>query len=276
MLRTLPAILTSLIVAAPAAAQPAAEMVVTTGWLASHLDDPAVVVINVDGGRSGGVIPGARTLPHTATLGGDHRLLPPDQLATALARAGARDDARIVLYGDSPMATGFVYMALASIGHGDRVSVLSGNIAAWRADGHPVADAPAAPATGRLNVRPAPDVVVEAPWVRERLEDPAVTVLDVRTTREWNGGHLPGATLVLWQDLFQDDAHRRFKSKDEIRALLERAGVIPGKQVVTYCAIGMRASLMYFAAKYVGHDARVYVGSWEDWSSRSGYPIVRR
>ena len=86
-----------------------------------------------------------------------------------LARAGARDDARIVLYGDSPMATGWLFMALASLGHGDHVSMLDGNVDAWTTEGRPASTAVPPSATGGLTPRPAPDVVVEAAWVRERL-----------------------------------------------------------------------------------------------------------
>jgi thiosulfate/3-mercaptopyruvate sulfurtransferase len=126
-----------------------------------------------------------------------------------------------------------------------------------------------------LTALPAPDVSVDAPWVRNRLESPAVRLLDVRSTREWTGGHLPGATLVLWQELFVDQRSLKFRPLDEIRALFTRAGVADGQQVVTYCAVGMRASLMYWAARAVGLSARVYVGSFEDWRRDSGNPIVR-
>ena len=68
------------------------------------------------------------------------------------------------------------------------------------------------PAAGALTVRPAPDVIVDAAYVKERLELPAVKVLDVRTTMEWNNGHLPGATLILWQDLYADARMLKFKS----------------------------------------------------------------
>ena len=88
--------------------------------------------------------------------------------------------------------------------------------------------------------------------MRERLQSPAVRVLDVRTTQEWNAGHLPGATLILWQDLFADQRTLKFKSLEEIRALLTRAGVAPNQSLVTYCAVGLRASLMYWAARAAG------------------------
>ena len=79
---------------------------------------------------------------------------------------------------------------------------------------------PAAAVTGTDPVRPAPDVVVDAAYVKERLQSPDVKVLDVRTTMEWNNGHLPGATLILWQDLYADRRMQTFKTIDEIRALI--------------------------------------------------------
>ena len=92
---------------------------------------------------------------------------------------------------------------------------------------------------------------------------------------EWNNGHLPGATLILWQDLYADQRMLKFKSIDEIRALITKAGVALNQSVVTYCAVGMRASLMYWAARTAGIPARVYVGSWQDWQRDSSNPIVK-
>ena len=84
-----------------------------------------------------------------------------------------------------------------------------------------------------------------------------------------------GAADTCWQDLFADLQTLKFKSKDEIRALLARAGVGPSQEAVTYCAVGMRASLMYWAAQAVGMPARVYAGSWQDWRRDSTNPIAR-
>jgi thiosulfate/3-mercaptopyruvate sulfurtransferase len=259
-------------------APPAAPgLVVSTTWLAAHLDDPNVAVITT-GTRAvydAAHIPGARFVEHDATLDGQHGLLAPAPLAAALARAGAAEGRRVVLYGDSPMATGWLYMAFALIGHGGSVSMLDGSLALWQSEGRRTATTEPPAATGRLSPKPADDVGVDAAWVRARLEDPAIKLLDVRTDQEWRRGRLPGATLVLWQDLFADQAMQRFKSPEEIRAILSRAGVKPGQQAVTYCAVGMRASLMYFAAMYAGVPVRVYTGSFEDWQQQPGYPIVR-
>ncbi len=255
---------------------PSAELIVTTAWLAEHLDDPNVVVLATGSQQDfdGGHIPGAGFVSHGATIGSNHGIPEPGVLAERLTDAGARDDARIVIYGKSAMELGWFYMAFASIGHGDHVSMLSGNIEAWRSDGRDVSTHAADLETGRLTPRPAPDVIVDAAWVKDRLENPDVQVLDVRSQRERDGGYLPGSELVLWRDLFANVEEMRFKPKDEIQALLVEAGLAPGQEVVTYCAVGMRASLMYFAARYVGVPSRVYLGSWNDWRRQSGYPIT--
>ena len=81
--------------------------------------------------------------------------------------------------------------------------------------------------------------------------------------------------FARWQDLLADQQTLKFKSIEEIRALFTRAGVAANQTVVTYCAIGMRASLMYWAARAAGVQARVYVGSYSDWQRDPGNPIVR-
>ena len=277
MLATLAAFRPETVSAQTSAAAAEPGMLVSTDWLAKHLDDPQVRVIATgDEGRyERGHIPGARFLEHMDTLGANHRLLELGALAAVLAKAGATDGARVVLYGDSPMTTGWVYMALASVGHAADVSMLDGSVELWRSENRPVSTDKPAAAAGRLTVRPAPDIVVDAKWVRSQLESPSVRLLDVRTTNEWNSGHLPGATLVFWQDLFADQRSLKFKSPDDLRAFFTKAGVKPGQEVVTYCAVGMRASLMYWAAKQAGLPARVYVGSWQDWSRDSSNPVIR-
>jgi thiosulfate/3-mercaptopyruvate sulfurtransferase len=212
----------------------------------------------------------------TTSMGGDgSRLAPVDVLVRAFTTAGAADGAHVILYGDSPMATGWVYLALASIGHGDEVSWLDGGMNLWQMEKRPVSTATPEPGTGPLTARQGPEMIVDSAWVRSRLESTTTKILDVRTDQEWVNGHLPNATLIRWQDLYQDLKIQKFKSPDEIRALLARAGVQPNQEVVTYCAVGMRASLMYWAARSVGVPARVYVGSWQDWSRDSANPVVK-
>jgi len=262
------------------------EPMVSTAWLQSHLTDSQIRVVYTGdrGAYERGHIPGARFIDHMDTLAGqmigggsmDHHMLPLPELAKVLTtKAGAGDGTHVVLYGDSPMQIGWIYMTLAAVGHGADVSLLDGNLNLWRSENRSVTTDVPPPGSGTLTVQPAPDIIVDAPYVKAHLQSPDTKILDVRTTMEWSNGHLPGATLILWQDLYADQRMLKFKSMDEIRALLTKAGVAPNQSVVTYCAVGMRASLMYWAARAAGIPARVYVGSWQDWQRDAGNPIAK-
>jgi thiosulfate/3-mercaptopyruvate sulfurtransferase len=260
-----------------AAAATAVQPIVSTEWLAAHLKDPNVRVVDASNRNSYDRlhIDGAVFLDHMDTVGDDHRPLPADAMAKAWAKIGVGDDTHVVLYGDTPMATGWQYMMLASIGHGDQVSMLDGGIKLWEMEKRPTSQTSPTVAVAKLTPRPRPDTIVDAAWVRERLESPKIKLLDVRTTREWDAGRLPNATFILWQDLYADRETLKFKSPQEIKALIEQTGWKPDQEVVTYCMVGMRASLMYFAAKAAGVPVRVYLGSWQEWSKDSKNPIVR-
>jgi thiosulfate/3-mercaptopyruvate sulfurtransferase len=267
--------------AATAAAQEAGVgavgPVVSLEWLAQHLSDPGVVVIATDDTPpfDRGHIPNARFLSHDATLSaGRHGLLASADLAAVLGRVGATDAARIVIYGE-PMAVGWLFYAFASLGHADHVSVLDGNVTAWLAAGHPASIDTSPAGSGRLTARPAAEIVVDRAWVRSHLDDASTRLLDVRSPQEWDRGMIPNAAKFLWGDLYSDVKARRLKTPAGIRAAFERAGVGPGQTAVTYCAIGMRASLAYFAARAAGIPARVYVGSWADWTSDPTSPVAR-
>ena len=278
---TLAVLVSALLPWAPSPAQssnPPSDLVVSMEWLQARLGDPSVAVIATGGDATSdanGRIPGARFLSHEATLGEGHRLLPPHEMAKRLAQAGASDSGRVVIYGDDPLTTGWLFMVFDALGHGDKVSMLDGNLAAWRSGGRPVSREAVPPATSTLTPRPSPNVVVDADWVKSHVDDPRVRVLDVRSERERANGYIADAPLVLWRDLYADFDSRRFKNPAEMEQVFERAGVKRGQTVVTYCAIGMRASLMYMAARRLGIPARVYVGSWADWSARR-YPVAGR
>ena len=260
-----------------AAAATAVQPIVSTEWLAAHLKDPNVRIVDASNRSSYDRlhIDGAVFLDHMDTVDSEHRPLPADAMAKAWAKIGVGDDTHVVLYGDTPMATGWQYMMLASIGHGDQVSMLDGGIKLWEMEKRPTSTTSPTVAAAKLMPLATPDTIVSAAWVRERLDSPKIKLLDVRTTREWDAGRLPNATFILWQDLYADRETLKFKSPQDIKALIEKTGWKPDQEVVTYCMVGMRASLMYFAAKAAGVPVRVYLGSWQEWSKDSKNPIVK-
>jgi thiosulfate/3-mercaptopyruvate sulfurtransferase len=197
------------------------------------------------------------------------------------------DSARVVLYGEA-MPVARAALALAAIGH-ERVSLLDGGLARWKAEGHPTATNEERPYRRPLTVRPArPGLVVDAEWVRTRAGDGTATVLDVRTADEFAGagprrgdseGHVPGARHLDWTELLaaggRDDLV--FRPRAELDSLFRARGVAPagsGATVAAYCTVGQRAAVGWLAARLLGHDARVYDGSYVDWVAR-GLPLER-
>jgi thiosulfate/3-mercaptopyruvate sulfurtransferase len=268
-------VLSLALASAPPAAVPP---IVTAEWLQAHLKDPGVVVIDAGGDAQSfarGHIPGAAVVDHMATLRDGHRAAEPAVLARVFAEAGARDDAHVVLYGADAMSIGWMYGLLASIGHADHVSLLDGNLAAWRAAKYPVATGPATVKPGKLSPRtPAVPFIVDGAWVRQHLEDPQFRLADVRSEEEWTRGMIPGAVRINWRDFYAGDGLGRLKPPAELRQVFERAGVT-NQTVVAYCAVGMRASLAYFAARVAGLPVLLYQGSMNDWEARPGYPLKR-
>lgn len=102
------------------------------------------------------------------------------------------------------------------------------------------------------------DVIVDAAWVHDRLEDPTVLILDARPPAEYSGerpgqgidrpGHIPGARSRYWQNLVQSPRNPRLKDEAELRRIFEEAGVDPGDTVVSYCRTGGQASFLYAVA----------------------------
>ena len=291
----------SLIAAAPApavasslagsTAAPAETLTVTTSWLAEHLRDPNLVVIEV-GMESMGRhltehIPGARLVDYhdiTADEGGLNTELPSVQsLVDLLSRAGVSTGSRVVLYGAPAPVVTRAFFALDYLG-GTRPAILLGGMTKWKSEGRAVtAQVATASRAGKLTPRPNPGVVVNAGWVRAHLGKPSIALVDTRTPAEYfggaerhgavSGGHLPGARELEWQELFSSGADFDLRSPVELRNIFSRRARA-GDTVITYCAVGYRASATYFVARLLGYPARLYDGSYEGWSML-GYPLTR-
>ena len=257
-------------------------LVVSTAWLASHLNDPSVVVLQVEHDQSyrDGHIPGARPLPYmdivTSRDGLGSELPSTEQIRDVFEKAGVSDNSIVVVYAsEGPMASRALF-TLDYIGH-KRFAMLDGGLQQWRAEGRPVSRATPAFAQGHLTVQPHPERVATADWITAHLGKRGVSLIDTRTDGEYLGsgerhgmpsaGHIPGAHQLQWEELFRGGDSPLLKDRAELQRLYA-ARVNPGDTVATYCWVGYRASMTYFIARYLGYPVKLYDGSYQDWQQR--------
>jgi thiosulfate/3-mercaptopyruvate sulfurtransferase len=278
-----------------AAAAPATTtrepMLITVDWLADHLNDPSLVLLQIGEKKDydKGHIPGAQFLEYEniSTPHGQGLMLelpPVDQLVSVFEQLGVSNRSHVILYFGTNWVspTTRVYWTLDYLGLGDRTSILNGGLVAWQASHHPVSAEVKQPRKGSITAAPRKEIVADADWVSTHLNKPAITIIDARTHEFYNGsqsdgnprsGHIPGATNLTYLDVVDQD-NNKFKNADALKDLFRAAGLKPGNTMVSYCHIGQRATVLYFTAKMLGYDAKMYDGSWEDWSHRTHLPIV--
>lgn len=261
-------------------------LLVSPSWLADRLHDPAIVILHVSSSQhyDAGHIPGARWVDPMffhAHEGAD--LPPPELMSRALADVGVTNTSRIIISGE-PLYPAILFVALDYLGLGDRTSLLDGGFAAWKADGfNSSTEAPVPTKSVHVvAVKPRSDVVVDAAWIAERLGREDVQLLDARTPEEYAGtakewlprtGHIPGARLLNWRDV-TDESTGRLRSPATLTAMFTELGAARDDTVVTYCTVGMRASELYFVARLLGYQTRIYAGSMADWSPRAELPVA--
>jgi thiosulfate/3-mercaptopyruvate sulfurtransferase len=268
------------------------SMIVDTQWLAKHLEDDSLVLLQVGEKAEylAGHIPGARfiTIADISTPRGEGLTLelpPAEQLKATFEKLGISDNSRVVIYfsKDWVSPTARVFLTLDYLGLGERTSILDGGLPAWRAEGRPVTTEEGIPKLGRITPHPQTSIIVDAAWVNKNSNNPGVKILDARASQFYTGaeagrmprgGHIPGAKSIPFSSVVSDPDNK-FKSPAALRDLFEATGLKTGDAVATYCHIGQQASLLYFAARYLGYDAHLYDGSFEDWSRRAELPVVK-
>ncbi len=262
---------------------------VDPAWLALHLDDPNVRVVEVD------VSPTAYNDWHidgavlwdiyTDLKDGDYRAVDRAAVERLIDRSGIGPGTTVVFYGYAP-ALGVWLLAL----HGHRdARVLNCSRAAWRADGRPWTTTPAEPVpTGYRLDDGAGHVRARLADVRAAIGQPGVTLLDVRSRAEYDGerfwpsggmqpdgraGHIPGAVHQPLDGLFRADGS--FHEAAELRSLFPAVELDGDDELITYCTIGGRAATAWFVlTRLLGRDrVRVYDGSWAEWGRTAEAPV---
>ena len=272
--------------------QGSTSMLVSVTELAGLLKNPNVVVLHVADRATDfeqGHIPGAGFVRYAdfAVDGSDDlgsELPSASTVKQVFEAAGVSDDSRVIVYAQSTVTAARAFFTLDVFGH-RRVAVLDGGLRAWRDANQPVETGAGSPARpGRFTPRLDEARLADAAFILQQVPGKSIALVDVRPDAEYFGtdggmggvhaaGHIAGAKQLTWNALVGADG--RFLPREELRVRLQAAGVAEGRPVVSYCMVGMRASVVYLVARHLGYDARLYDGSIVDWSRRK-LPVERK
>jgi len=270
------------------------EVLVPTSWVADHVNDARVKLVEVDVDTSSyekDHIKGAIGWNWQTELQDrvQRDVIDPRAFAELCRRSGIDNADTVVLYGDNN--NWFAAWALWQFkyhGHKD-VRLMNGGRKKWELENRPMTTE--APRVTRSNYQiPSSDESIRA--YRREVEDVVgtskVNLVDVRSPDEFTGkilappglnetrqrgGHIPGAKNIPWSKAVNDDG--TFKTADELRALYSSAGVDFNKPTIAYCRIGERSSHTWFVLRYLlgANNIKNYDGSWTEWGNLVGAPI---
>ncbi|MBN9607571.1 MAG: sulfurtransferase [Actinomycetales bacterium] len=272
------------------------ERLVTTEWLAEHLGEPGLVVVESDEDvllYETGHIPGAVKVDWHTELNDPvtRDYLDGAGFAALMSAKGIARDATIVVYGDkNNWWAAYALWVFSLFGHED-VRLLDGGRGKWEAEGRPMTTEIPTPEPAEYPVVERDDTTLRAfkDEVLGRIGQ--AQLLDIRSPQEYTGerthmpdypdegalrgGHIPTARNVPWARAVAEDG--TFKSRDELEAIyLDEIGLRPADDVIAYCRIGERSSHSWFALKYLlgFENVRNYDGSWTEWGNAVRVPIV--
>lgn len=264
-------------------------MLVSQSWLAAHLNDPNLVILAVgpkaefDKGHIAGSVSlelaaiSAKGVPLTLEL-------PPiPELAETFAALGVSNDSRVVLYSvaNSVQSATRVFLTLDAMGLGKNAALLDGGPAAWIAGGHALTTEMKPVKRGTVEPCAQSDIIVDAQYVNQNRGRAGVGIVDARLPGFYTGeqipngqraGHVPGAVNIPFSSVF--DEKGALRPAEELTKMLGGAGIGAADRVVSYCHIGQQATVIYFVARYLGREARLYDGSWQDWSAHADFPTT--
>jgi thiosulfate/3-mercaptopyruvate sulfurtransferase len=273
------------------------ETLVDTSWVADHLNDPNVRLIEADEDvllYEIGHIPGAVKLDWHVDVQDPVSRDFVDQkgFEHLMSRYGVTNDTTIVLYGDrNNWYAAYSFWLFTMYGH-KNLKILNGGRAKWEQEGRPYTKEVPHYQPTTYHAQPADEAIrAFRDQVAEGLKDPGRRLIDVRSPQEYTGellhminypqegaqrgGHIPGAKNIPWATAANTDG--TFKSPEELRQIYEGKDITPDKDVITYCRIGERSAHTWFVlTQLLGYPrVRNYDGSWTEWGSLVRAPIEK-
>jgi thiosulfate/3-mercaptopyruvate sulfurtransferase len=273
------------------------EMLVDTEWVAQHLDDPTVRIVEADEDPllyEVGHIQNAVKLDwHTDVQHPVRRdFVDRAGFEQLMSRFGIGDDTTVVFYGDkNNWYAAYSFWLFKLYGHRD-ARLMNGGRQKWEAEGRPYTkDVPQFPATQYRAHEADQRIRAFRNQVEQALGQAGYALVDVRSPDEFTGklmhmvnypqegasrgGHIPGARSIPWATAANPDG--TFKSPEELRQIYGAKGVTPDKQVISYCRIGERSAHTWFVlTQLLGYpDVRNYDGSWTEWGNLVNAPIAK-
>ncbi len=274
------------------------EALVDTAWVADHLNDPKVRIVECDEDillYDQGHIPGAVKIDWVGELNDPiiRDYLDRERFEQLMVSKGISNDTTVVFYGDKHnwWAT-YALWVFKLFGHPD-ARIMNGGRAKWIAEGRPLTrEVPSYP-PGEYHASDRNDAAIRAfrDQVLAHIRQSSTALVDVRSPQEYTGerlhmpeypqegalrgGHIPTAVNIPWASAVREDS--TFKSADELRELYASKGITPDKDVIAYCRIGERSSHTWFVLTYLlGYPkVRNYDGSWTEWGNAVGLPIEK-
>ena len=277
--RTAAAILILSSIACPQEKPAQPEMIVSTQWLADHLQDKNLVLIQIgpeQGEYEAGHIPGAQFLANKEMFFEHEGGLPADRLIPEFQSLGISNDSRIVIYASKyPTVATRLYWMLDYLGIAGHASLLDGGIDKWKGEHRVLSQEPVtAPKRGNVSAHLNTRVLAELPDVTAAVTWGDPILIDSRPQKRYVDGHIPGAISIYWEQTTSNDSMSLLRSPDGIRTAYEKAGIKQGSPIITYCDVGFQATHAYFTLKYLGYDVRMYDGSYHEWNGVKHMTVV--